>query len=163
MRILLSIKPEFVKKIFDGTKQYEYRKTIFKRTNIRTVVVYSTSPVGQIVGEFDIEEVIRDHPSKLWHATKHAAGIDAAFFDDYFDGREQAIAIKIGALRLYETPLNPKEVFDDFVPPQSFCYLDGGFIDSEGNPPLLPPSRRSDCSPRPKDARESETAEQMRA
>ena len=52
MKVLLSIKPEFVEKIFSGEKRFEYRKSIFKQQNIDTIVIYSTMPVGMIVGEF---------------------------------------------------------------------------------------------------------------
>lgn len=30
MKVLLSIKPEYVEKILDGTKKFEFRKGIFK-------------------------------------------------------------------------------------------------------------------------------------
>ena len=40
MRVLLSIKPEFVEKIFSGEKLYEYRKAMFKNVNVSTVVIY---------------------------------------------------------------------------------------------------------------------------
>ena len=58
MKALLSIKPEFVSKIFTGEKIFEYRKAVFKRPMVKTVVIYSTMPVGKIVGEFEIEEII---------------------------------------------------------------------------------------------------------
>ena len=54
MKVLLSIKPEFVQEIFTGKKKYEYRKAIFTRS-VDKVVVYSTKPVGMIVGEFTVE------------------------------------------------------------------------------------------------------------
>jgi predicted transcriptional regulator len=119
----LSIKPEFVEKIFDGTKRYEYRKIQFKQTSVRTVVVYSTQPVGQIVGEFDIDEILCDEPLALWETTHDGAGIDAAFFGQYFLGRERAVAIKIGSTRLYDPPLDPNDLFENFVAPQSFRYI----------------------------------------
>lgn len=122
MKILLSIRPEFVEKIFNGTKRYEYRKIRFKRAPIQTVVVYCTHPVAQIVGEFDIEEILYEHPEHLWEATQDASGIDVSYFHDYFEGREHAVALKIGSTRRYETPINPKEAYDGFVAPQSFCY-----------------------------------------
>lgn len=31
MKVLLSIKPEFANKIFEGTKRFEFRKSIFKK------------------------------------------------------------------------------------------------------------------------------------
>ena len=55
MKILLSIKPEFVEEIFSGRKKFEYRKAIFTNKKVTSVIVYSTMPVGKIVGEFTIE------------------------------------------------------------------------------------------------------------
>ena len=57
MKVLLSIKPEFVHEIFAGNKKYEYRKAIFTK-NVNQVVVYSTKPEGMIVGEFTVETII---------------------------------------------------------------------------------------------------------
>ena len=37
--VLLSIKPEFAYKIFDGTKKYEFRKQIFKDSSVKKVIV----------------------------------------------------------------------------------------------------------------------------
>ena len=40
MNVILSIKPEFVEKIFSGEKQYEYRKILFKQ-KVDTVYIYA--------------------------------------------------------------------------------------------------------------------------
>ena len=45
MKVLLSIKPEFADKIFNGTKKYEFRKSIFKNKDVDTVVVYPKSVI----------------------------------------------------------------------------------------------------------------------
>jgi len=37
MKILLSIKPEYAEKIFAGTKKYEFRRSIFKNPDVKTV------------------------------------------------------------------------------------------------------------------------------
>jgi hypothetical protein len=37
MKVVLSIKPEFANKIFDGTKKFEFRKSIFKNENIKLI------------------------------------------------------------------------------------------------------------------------------
>lgn len=57
MKVLLSIKPEYAYKIFSGEKKFEYRKIIFKK-KIKSVIVYATKPVGKIIGEFEIEDII---------------------------------------------------------------------------------------------------------
>ena len=109
MKVLLSIKPEFVQEIFTGKKKYEYRKAIFTRS-VDKVVVYSTKPVGMIVGEFTVENILNDTPSTLW--------------DQYFEGRTHGYALKISSPRLYEEPINPFELFKAFAAPQSFKYID---------------------------------------
>lgn len=123
MKVLLSIKPEFVDKILEGTKKFEFRKNTFKRDGITTVVVYSTMPVGKVVGEFDIEDVISEHPELLWHRTKTAAGISKQFFDEYYTGREKGTAIKVGQVIKYDRPLCLSELGENITAPQSYRYL----------------------------------------
>lgn len=123
MKILLSIKPEFVKEIFNGNKKFEYRKSIFKNTRVKSVVIYATMPVGKIVGEFSIEKIIQDIPSQLWEDTSTKSGISKDFFDSYFKGRKKAYALEIGELIQYKKPINPYTLNENFVPPQSFKYI----------------------------------------
>lgn len=122
MKVLLSIKPEFAELIFDGTKKFEFRKAIFKNENIRTVVVYASSPVQKVIGEFEIETIISDNLKNLWDKTKQFAGIDEEYFYQYFAQKENGFAIKIKKAFKYKKPLSLK---DDFkvTPPQSFLYL----------------------------------------
>jgi predicted transcriptional regulator len=65
MKVLLSIRPEFALKMFDGSKRYECRRVIFRREKVRTVVVYASDPIKQVIGEFDIGDIIHDKPSAL--------------------------------------------------------------------------------------------------
>lgn len=123
MKVLLSIKPQFVQEIFDGTKKYEYRKIIFKNKNVKTIVIYATKPVGKIVGEFEIDRILVEHPSEIWKKTEKYAGITQAYYDEYFEGREKAYAIQIKSVNEYKYPICPFANNNDFVPPQSFKYL----------------------------------------
>lgn len=126
MKVLLSIKPEFADKIFLGTKKYEYRKSIFTK-EVDQVIVYSTKPVGMLIGEFTIEEIIVDSPSALWEKTQKFSGITKTFFDSYFEGRKQGYALKITSPKLYNKPQNPIEIIKSFVAPQSFKYIEEEF------------------------------------
>lgn len=123
MKVLLSIKPQFVDEIFKGNKKFEYRKSIFKNPNVESIVIYATMPVGKIVGEFDIEEILEEHPKTLWEKTKKYSGISEDFYDSYFRGRDKAYAIKIKSLNIYEQPKCPHEVYENFTAPQSFKYV----------------------------------------
>lgn len=122
MRALLSIKPEYAFKIFEGEKKFEFRKIIFKNPNIKTVVVYASSPVQQVIGEFEIDDIFSLAPDILWEMTKEFSGISEEFFFEYFAEREVAHAIKIKKTRRYRKPLCLKEDFN-LTPPQSYMYL----------------------------------------
>jgi len=124
MKVLLSIKPEYAQKIFSGEKKYEYRRRLFKRTDINTVVVYVTKPVGKVIGEFEIDSVIQGNPNSIWEQTKSYAGINENAYIDYFSKRETGFAIVIKKTKIYKKPLelvelNPKIKYA----PQSFRYL----------------------------------------
>lgn len=123
MNVLLSINPTHVDNIFSGVKLFEFRRKIFARTDVRTVVVYCTKPVSKLVGEFDIEEILSATPDVLWDLTQSASGISREFYDLYFEGRNRAYALKIGAIRQYAEPLDPQRVFANFTPPQSYMYV----------------------------------------
>lgn len=124
----MSIKPEFVEEIIQGNKKFEYRKRIFKRTDITSVVVYATKPYGKVVGEFEIEQILVDTPNSIWKQTRKQSGISKNFFNDYFDGHLEGIAIQIKEFIEYEEPLDLFEFDNNLkVAPQSFCYTEGGF------------------------------------
>ncbi len=122
MKVLLSIKPEFAHEIFSGTKRYEYRKTIF-RQKIKRVVVYASSPVSKIIGEFEIDEILHDEIETLWETTKSFSGITKDFFFSYFQSRDSGYAIKIKNYKLYDAPMDLRSVYSS-KPPQSFAYVD---------------------------------------
>jgi predicted transcriptional regulator len=123
MRVLLSIKPEYAEKILNGTKRFEYRKAAPRNEAVHTVVIYATMPVGKVVGEFEVGGVIRESPEALWNQTRAASGITREFFDKYFSGREEAVAIAVRKPKRYTTPKKLKEVSGSSTPPQSFQYL----------------------------------------
>jgi predicted transcriptional regulator len=124
MKVLLSIKPEFAERIFDGTKRFEFRRAIYANRAVQTVVVYVTRPIGRIVGEFDVDGIVEAAPECLWAETHAHAGINRDFFDAYFDGRSRGFAIRVGEVRRYDTPLVPQDIIDNFTPPQSYMYVD---------------------------------------
>ncbi len=124
MNVLLSIKPKYVNEIIRGKKRYEFRKVIFRNRNVTTVYIYSSSPEKQIVGSFEIGDIIEDHPHNLWERFKDQSGIEETEFFRYFGGRDKGFAIEIEKLNRFEHPIDPKELIPGFVPPQSFCYMD---------------------------------------
>jgi len=124
MNVLLSIKPKYANAILNGEKEYEFRKVIFRDRNIEKVYIYSSSPVKKIVGVFIVGDIIEDHPKRIWKKCQNKSGIDKEDFFTYFNGSEKGYAIKIEDLEQIDNPINPRNIFQNFVPPQSFCYFD---------------------------------------
>lgn len=122
MTVLLSIKPEFAEKIFDGTKKYEFRRSIFKNTDIRTVVVYASSPVQRVIGEFTIDSILNDDVDTIWTKTKRYSGITHDFYMSYFANKEKAYAIKIRNAKRYRKAKRLSE-YNIHYAPQSFAYI----------------------------------------
>ncbi|EGQ8705414.1 ASCH domain-containing protein [Vibrio parahaemolyticus] len=123
MQVLLSIKPEFVERIFAGEKKFEYRKAIFRRSDVEKVIIYSTLPEGKVVGEFSIDKILTDTPQVIWKKTQNKSGINKEFFDEYFSGRSEAHAIKIGNVKKYNNPFKLDDMKEKVSAPQSFKYL----------------------------------------
>lgn len=128
MRILLSIKPEYVEQIERHTKLFEFRKRNFKKLPSE-VWIYASAPVKKIVGIIQVRDIIEDTPISLWSRCKQNAGIKEKAFFEYFKGKNQGIAIVIKDYIKFEIPIDPYKVNPDFIPPQSYAYLDNIFSD----------------------------------
>lgn len=118
MNVVLSIKPEYVSEIIAGRKRFEFRKAVFAKS-VEKVYIYASAPISKVVGEFDPIEVLKGTPAEIWQKTKAYSGIKKEWYDQYFDGRVTAYAIRINNLRIYD---EPKDL--PFQAPQSYRYID---------------------------------------
>ncbi|WP_255331368.1 ASCH domain-containing protein [Methanocalculus taiwanensis] len=123
----MSVKPKYADKILVGSKKFEFRKVIFRHPDVHEIVIYSSSPVKKIVGTCTIRSVVEDDPLALWEHCKEAAGIGEEDFFSYFEGRKRGYAIEIGKTDPLERPVDPKVCDPEFMPPQSFQYVDDAF------------------------------------
>ena len=119
--MLISIKPEYVENIFNGSKKYEYRKIRWKQ-DIDKIIIYSTYPIMKVVGEAKVEKILEDSPDRIWEKTKKYSGIDLNFYQKYFKDRSKAIAYKLTNIKKYDSP---KELssYGIKAAPQSFVYI----------------------------------------
>ena len=120
-KILLSINPEHVENIFNGTKKYEFRKRKCRKS-VDKIIIYSTAPVMKVVGEAVVEEVLEGSPTDVWQKTKNNSGINISFYQKYYQGKDKAIAYKLKDIVKYE---RPKELsyYGIKAAPQSFVYI----------------------------------------
>lgn len=120
--ILLSINPNHVENILNGTKKYEFRKRACKR-HVDKILIYSTTPVMRVVGEAEIEDVLIDNPEMIWMKTEKRSGMDKAFFDQYYADKDQAVAYKLKNVKKYREPRELKD-YGISNAPQSFQYIE---------------------------------------
>ena len=122
MKVLISIKPKFVEQIFTGTKTFELRKRLFKRT-VDTIVIYSSFPEKKVVGEIIIDRIISLAPKSLWESYKNNLGISEKEYFKYYKNSKVAYAIKIKKVIKYKKELELKD-FGMEKAPQSYQYID---------------------------------------
>ena len=124
MKVLLSIKPEYVERILSREKRFEFRRKIFKRPDIDTLVIYASSPIQRVVAEAPIRRILSARPEQIWKATHKHGGISKDKFFEYFHGTDTAYAIEIDSVYEFDEPV----LLHEFEPrltcaPQSFAYI----------------------------------------
>jgi predicted transcriptional regulator len=132
MRALLSVKPEYAEKLFNGIKKWEFRRAIFKK-EVDTIVVYSSDPVRKIIGEFTRGKIIHKNLELLWADTCGFSGVTKTIFLEYFKGQNMGYAIEVREPRTYINSLSLIELGIQY-PPQSFIYLDKNQIIGNRDP-----------------------------
>ena len=120
--ILLSIKPEYTNRILEGSKKFEFRRSVAKR-KVDRILIYSTAPEMKVVAMVEVIGVIKDSPKKLWEKTRTHAGISRPKFMDYYANRSVAYAYQLGELQKFDTPKTLAE-YDISAAPQSFVYIE---------------------------------------
>lgn len=123
--VLISIHPEYAEKILSGEKRLEFRRQWAVR-QVSRLVIYVTSPVQQIAGIVQLEEVHRGSKNHLWKlAVNKGGGISRRKLFEYMEGKQEGVALELSKLiKFDEGGLSPSQVFgNNFKPPQSFRYL----------------------------------------
>jgi predicted transcriptional regulator len=123
-KIILSIHPKFVDNIFNGIKKFEFRRKIWNEKKAPShALIYATSPINKIVGDFLIGVVLHGTPDFLWQQSgENENAIDHDSFNQYFKEVDKGYAISILLPLLYKTP-QTLEHFGIKTAPQSFCYI----------------------------------------
>ena len=127
LEILLSIKPVYADSILSGEKKYEFRKTRIS-DSVKGMLLYASAPEQRIVGYVEIDKIMAESPSKMWDITKGYGGISREKFRAYFKGKKTAYALKIKKVYKFDKSINPKDIFEDFIPPQSYMYVESDTI-----------------------------------
>jgi predicted transcriptional regulator len=117
------IKPIYSERIFSGEKTFELRKKL-PNSDVAYIIVYSTVPVGKVVGYAKVKALHKKSLGELWDMVSRHAGISEQDYRAYFDGADCACAIEIESVKRFVRPFPVSEISSGFIIPQSFCYLD---------------------------------------
>jgi predicted transcriptional regulator len=125
--LLLSIKPQYARKIFDGTKTVELRRIKPKHLNDGDLIwVYESAPVKALVGAFEVEKVIEESIEQLWKKVQKKSAISKQEYNSYFQGTAMGVAIFISQFWELTNPIPLESLRQEpysFTPPQSFRYI----------------------------------------
>ncbi|ORI76873.1 hypothetical protein BMS91_07330 [Leuconostoc mesenteroides subsp. cremoris] len=124
--IIMSIKPKYWNSISNGTKTVEFRKQVWAQSDTIPVkvIVYATSPIQKVVGEFIVTQILKDSPKRIWESTKNQGVITEKNFFTYFGHNNMAYAIVINKVKEYTCPkpLLSLKSLGVKAPPQSWQY-----------------------------------------
>lgn len=122
--VLLSIKPKYVDLILAGTKRVELRRS-WPSNDIGVMVLYSSAPIQKLVGVAFIDRVEECEFEGLWSlADANGGGVTYDELKAYVEGKKTAFGVMIDRVKIAEVQADPKDLFREFTPPQSFLYLD---------------------------------------
>lgn len=131
--LLISIKPQYAKKIFKGEKTIELRKSAPLRAGINSyMLIYVTSPVKELWGICKIAGIIKDKPEIIWEKFGKKTGITKEEFDNYYEETNNAFGIELKEVKsLLGHTINLeklKKIIPGFNPPQTYRYIDNDLI-----------------------------------
>lgn len=118
----MAIHPGYAEAILDGAKHVEFRKRTLA-SDVSRVVIYATSPIQKVVGEFTIRETVVDEPDVIWERFGDVGEIDRESFGAYYANSSTAVAFVVDEATRYRKPQALKELASAPAIPQSFSYI----------------------------------------
>ncbi|MBF0565668.1 MAG: ASCH domain-containing protein [Nitrospirae bacterium] len=132
--VLLSIRPEYAKKIFEGSKTVELRRVRPRYLEAGDyILIYVSNPSKSLSGLLKVEQVVEDTIENLWEKVKDKAGVSREEFNLYYNNLSTGIGIFFDEVRRFSEPMSLeylKEKIIGFTPPQGFRYITSKEIQS---------------------------------
>jgi predicted transcriptional regulator len=117
---VFSIRPEYVTKILDGTKVWEFRTRRPSLRDDEMILIYETAPCSMIVGTARVPNIEMGEVGFMWRHLLNK-GVDRKDYDSYFKGRAFAVAIHLTDVKR----ISPRPLPDGMRPPQSWSRYKG--------------------------------------
>ena len=130
--MLLSIKPQHVNNILNGSKTVELRRIRPQISSGQPVAVYATLPVAAVVATCRVRQIDVAAPAAIKARHLDDAVISTNEFDAYFSGSNQAVAIHLDKVAVLENPVTLADIrsrHGAYSPPQTWHYFDRAQLD----------------------------------
>ena len=131
--VIMAIKPRFAKMIYDGKKQWEFRKA--PPPLMRLVYVYESAPVSAITGTLIFRSKVEGIVNDVWETvtrckvfTLNGTGIGLEALKDYVGKHQTVAALRVACPERMEQPVKIA-----FRPPMNWCTLDSASMRSTSN------------------------------
>lgn len=122
--VLLSIRTHFVRKILDGSKNYELRRRIFSEPVGRSILVYSSGEDKAVTVRGVVADVIEGTPDTVWRKLGNQLGLNREEYFEYFGGSDIAYALELSQISALTDPVSLIEMrVCGLEPPQSWRYI----------------------------------------
>lgn len=129
--ILMSIKPVFANEILNGRKKFEVRAKIGGISSGDKIIIYASSPVRAIIGEFTAGKIIIGSGEEIWnYLISNNYGI-TSLDEPYIKPKRRVMAIEVKNPIRYGNPITLNEIrmhIPKFMPPMSYQELKGELL-----------------------------------
>ena len=125
--LFLSLRPRFAELLLNGQKSVELRRVRPDVAPGTSVLLYASSPTMKLVGRAEVAEVKVARTGQIWKEHGSETGISRSEFNDYFEGLDEAVAIRLIDIHRLDKPRPLQDLrnrLSGFQPPQSYRYLD---------------------------------------
>lgn len=120
--IIMPVKNKYAELIASGIKTVEYRRRAPK-TKHCLWFVYVSAPIKKVMGCVTIKDIVQDNVGALWNSYKMPGEVAKEEFEAYFSGVTIGYGLLLENFTSFRCPVRPGDVFNGFVVPQSFKYL----------------------------------------
>lgn len=125
--LLMSIQPQFARKILSGQKRVEIRKKFNTNWENKCIKIYSSFPDQSIIGEARIAKVIQADPGYIWDNYNNLICCEHGFYLDYTKNCGTISAIFLEDIISYKTEIPLSLLWHltkkELRPPQSHLAL----------------------------------------
>ena len=124
---LISIMTYYADQIFNKTKQFEFRKSPLKESDLnKPIYVYSAKGHKAIIGTMEVSKIHKGSVEEILKITGYDKRLDGKEIVDYFAGKDVAYALEISNVKKFSKPLTLKEmrkVDPHLQLPQYYTYI----------------------------------------